>query len=159
MLLTQSASHWRKCLSISLESQFFVPGINKYWITSKEWSNRGDKTFPPLEDGIQRCYQIWISFPSLILHLAPLEITSLTCMILFQAKKHLELRTALKMSPEGKYLMLNTLYNRVSFSWNRRLTTWKNIASPIKPNEFSEDSQHIPTKIFKSLPQYLLEVQ
>lgn len=42
----------------------------------------------------------------------------LACKMLFHAKEHLEFTLALKMLPFGKYLALNTLYNKVSLLCN-----------------------------------------
>lgn len=142
----QSASQRRKFQLISSKSHALVPGINKSRTEISDWPSWGERTLPPPRDGSQRCCQIRISFPLPILHLAPLEITPLTCMILFHAKELRGFKSALKMSPVGKYLALKTLYKRVSFSWTRRHTylpsnaslKWWRSRKPIPPTDFEE---------------------
>lgn len=107
----------KKFRSMSSSFQHFVPRMKRSFTTVKDGSSWGDNILPPQEASSHRWFQILIDEPSPNLHLAPLQITSLACKMLFHAKEQRGLISMSKIFPLGKYFDLNILYSRVSFSW------------------------------------------
>lgn len=141
-----SASHGKKFCSMSSLFQTFVSGIKRFFTVVSDESSWGDTICPPLKESSHRCFHILMTDPSPILHRAPLQMTSLACKILLQAKELHGLISASKMLPHGKYFGLNTLYSNVPFSLCNLHTCFPRSASlnclksrnPIPPKDFGE---------------------
>ena len=91
------------------------------WLISEEMvessSKPGMRGIAPFgkHPGIHLSWNTRICVPSPTLHIIPFSITCLALSKLCQAKEPVE-HFASKTDPEGKYLVLKTLYSRDSFS-------------------------------------------
>ena len=95
-----------------------------------------DTTLVGKHPGIHLSWNTRICVPSPTLHNIPFSMTCLALSKLCQAKEPLEL-LASKTEPEGKYLVLKTLYSRNSFSvCNLQIFFCQH--SFIKPNQILE---------------------